>query len=75
MKTHPMFRQIPGAEKDAIILDTKDLRYRYVDDTQLLKDRQGNGVDGVIDEYLTEAGLEILQEKTHAVVTGWNSLT
>ena len=73
VKTHPMFRQIPGAEKDAIILDTKDLRYRYVDDTQLLKDRQGNGVDGVIDEYLTEAGLEILQEKTHAVITGWNA--
>ena len=73
VKTHPMFRQIPGAEKDAIILDTKDLRYRYVDDTQLLKDRQGNGVDGVIDEYLTESGLEILQEKTHAVITGWNA--
>ena len=43
------------------------------DDTQLLKDRQGNGVDGVIDEYLTEAGLEILQEKTHAIITGWNA--
>ena len=75
VKTHPMFRQIPGAQYDAIILDTKDLRYRYVDDTQLLKDRQGNGVDGVTDEYLTEAGLEILQEKTHAIITGWQSLT
>ena len=70
-----MFRQIPGAQFDAVILDTKDLRYRYIDDTSLLKDRQGNGVDGVTDEYLTEAGLEILQEKTHAVITSWQSLT
>ena len=70
-----MFRQIPGAQYDAVILDTKDLRYRYIDDTSLLKDRQGNGVDGVTDEYLTESGLEILQEKTHAVITSWQSLT
>lgn len=74
VKTHPQFRMIPGAESMMLILDTKDLRYRYIDDTALLKDRQGNGVDGVTDEYLTECGLELLQEKTHALITGWNEV-
>lgn len=75
VKTHPMFRQIPGAEKLMLILDTKDLRYRFIDDTTLLKDRQSPGVDGVTDEYLTECGLEMLQEKTHSMILGWNALS
>lgn len=74
VKTHPQFRMIPGAESMMLILDTKDLKYRYIDDTALLKDRQGNGVDGVTDEYLSECGLELLQEKTHALITGWTSV-
>jgi len=72
VKTHPMFRQITGFENNMIILDTKDLRYRFIDDTQLLKDRQTAGKDGVTDEYLTECGLELLQEKTHAGILNWS---
>lgn len=75
VKTHPQFRQISGAEKMGLLLDTADLRYRYVDDTALLKDRQTNDTDGVMDEYLTECGLEMLQEKTHGLITGWNALS
>lgn len=75
VKTHPQFRQIPGAEKMMLILDTKDLMYRFIDDTQLLKDRQSPGIDGVVDEYLTECGLEMLQEKTHALITGWADIS
>lgn len=74
IKTHPQFRDIPGAENMMLVLDTKDLRFRYIDDTALLKDRQSPGIDGVTDEYLTEAGLEMLQEKTHALITGWTSV-
>lgn len=74
VKTHPQFRMIPGAESMALILDTKDIKHRYIDDTALLKDRQANGIDGVTDEYLTECGLELLQEKTHALITGWTSV-
>lgn len=74
LKTHPMFRQIPGAEQMMLILDTSDLKYRYIDDTQLLKDRQSPGVDGIKDEYLTEAGLELIQEKTHGLITNWQTV-
>ena len=74
VKTHPMFRQISGYQHHSIFLDTKDLRYRYIDDTQLLKDRQAAGTDGVTDEYLTECGLEALQEKTHATLLNWQSI-
>jgi len=74
VKTHPQFRQIPGAEMMMLILDTKDLRYRYIDDLVLLKDRQSPGIDGVTDEYLAECGLEMLQEKTHALITGWDKI-
>lgn len=74
VKTHPQFRDIPGAENMMLILDTRDLRFRYIDDTALLKDRQSPGIDGVTDEYLTEAGLELLQEKTHALITGWQAV-
>lgn len=74
VKTHPMFRQISGAEDMMLIVDTADLRYRYVQDTVLLKDRQSPGIDGVVDEYLTECGLELLQEKTHALILGWQQV-
>lgn len=39
-------------------------------DTQLLRNRQGNGVDGVIHEYLTEDSMEVSVERAHAVLKG-----
>lgn len=38
--------------------------------TKLLKNRQGNGVDSVIHEYLTEMSLEVAVEKAHGLLTG-----
>lgn len=38
--------------------------------TQLLRNRQGNGIDGVIHEYLTETSMEVSQESAHAVLKG-----
>jgi hypothetical protein len=37
-------------------------------DTNLLTNRQNNDEDGVKDEYLTEAGLEVRLPKTHALI-------
>jgi hypothetical protein len=63
---HPLFSQT-GAElgSDLLIIDTPNLKYRYITDTVLLKDRQDKGVDGTADEYLTECGLEFHHPKTH----------
>ncbi len=38
--------------------------------TSLLRNRQGNGEDQVIHEYLTELSFEVSQEKVHGLITG-----
>lgn len=42
------------------LLDMDSFKYRYMQnrDTQLLLNIQNNDVDGQVDQYLTEAGLE-----------------
>lgn len=71
MTEHPLFSQA-GAPlaTDLLILDTAELVYRYIDDTQLLKDRQDKGTDGTAEEYLTECGLEFHHPKTHYWLKG-----
>jgi hypothetical protein len=57
-------------------VDMSLISYRYLAgngksrDTRLLKDRQGNGVDGIIEEYLTEAGLQVALENRHGLLYG-----
>jgi len=70
---HPQFRQIPGMDTAMVVVDFPYLVYRYLEgrDTQLLEDRQSPGSDTRISEYLTEAGLELTQDKVHAVIEGW----
>jgi hypothetical protein len=70
LKSHPLFNQHPLWRQDAVILDTKNLKYRALDDTMFIKNRQDNGEDASKDEYLTECGLEVWYEETHAYVTG-----
>jgi len=72
---HPQFRQIPGMDDAMVIVDFPYLKYRYLEgrDTALYENRQGNGVDGAIHEYLTECGLELLQDKTHTYIKNWSS--
>jgi len=73
---HPQFRMIPGMENSMLIVDFPFTRYRYLAnrDTQLLRDRQGNDEDAVKHEYLTECGLELLQDKVHAYIKNWTAL-
>ncbi len=63
-----------------VLLDMgrNNVSYRYLDgggplgsrDTKLLRNRQANDRDGQLDEWITEAGLQFGQSKTHAVLTG-----
>ena len=70
---HPQFRQIPSMGSAALILDFPYLKYRFLEgrDTSLLRDRQSNDEDARKHEYLTECGLELLQDKVHTYVKGW----
>lgn len=59
----------PYADK-AVVLDMENVMYAYLKgrDTALLTDRQANGDDEVVEEYLSEVGLKIKLEKTHCVL-------
>jgi hypothetical protein len=71
---HPQFRMVPGMDNAAVIIDFPYLKYRYMEgrDTQLLRDRQSNDLDAVKHEYLTECGLELMQDKVHTYIKNWN---
>lgn len=62
---HPAFSATPYLQNDLFVLDTENLRYRHLQDTTYLKNRQDAGVDGKTDEFLTEAGLEVQHGSTH----------
>lgn len=74
-----MFAENTAWNGMAFGLDMGLLSYRYLGgngqnrDTRLLKDRQGNGVDGIIEEYLTEAGLQLALENRHGLLYGVTS--
>ena len=65
---------VPGMDNAAIIIDFPYLKYRYMEgrDTSLLTDRQAADSDSSKSEYLTECGLEMLQDKPHAYIKNWN---
>lgn len=73
---HPQFRQIPEMDEAMVIVDFPYIKYRYMRgrDTNILRDRQNNGEDSMKHEYLTECGLELLQDKVHAYIYGWSSI-
>lgn len=69
-KNHPLMSQHPLWRKDAFVIDTRNLIYRALDDTKFIKNRQNNGDDCSLDEFLTECGLEVHFEETHAYIQG-----
>jgi hypothetical protein len=72
---HPQFRQIPNMKNSMVIVDFPYLSYRYLEgrDTQLLENRQANDADSQKHEYLSECGLELIQDKTHAYIKNWSA--
>lgn len=56
----------------AVVLDVSQLTYIYLQtrDTQLQLNVQLNGYDKVKDQYFSEVGLKMLQEKRHAKLIG-----
>lgn len=56
----------------AFLLDMECFRYRYMNgrDTQLQTNVQAPDVDGIVDQYLSEVGLERKQAPRHAMLKG-----
>jgi hypothetical protein len=70
LKTHPLFNQHPVWRQNGLVLDVDNLVSRPIDDTMFIKNRQQPGEDAAKDEFLTETGLEVHFEKTHAYLQG-----
>ena len=79
MKTHPLFSYDATTRNMGILLEPKELSYRFIDDTTFYgennsKDHSfGYGqrrVDGINEEFLTEAGLEFGLPQKCAVMNG-----
>lgn len=72
---HPQFRQVPNMKNAMIIVDFPYLSYRYLEgrDTTLLENRQAADADSIKSEYLTECGLELLQDKVHSYIKNWSA--
>lgn len=54
-----------------VVLDMEAITYRFLTgrDTKLITDRQDNGADEKIEEYLSEVGLQFEQESRHAIAS------
>lgn len=79
MKTHPLFSYDATTRNMAIILEPKEIDYRYIDDTSFYGESkskshpEGYGqrrVDGINEEWLTECGLEFGLPQKCAVLNG-----
>lgn len=62
---HPAFSATNYLANDLFVLDTENIRYRHLQDTTYLRNREDRGVDGKADEFLTECGLEVQHGSTH----------
>jgi len=79
LKTHPLFSYDATTRNMGILLEPKELTYRYIDDTTFYGESsnkthsEGYGqrrVDGTNEEFLTEAGLEFGLAQKCAVLNG-----
>lgn len=70
LKSHPLMTMDASTRSDMYCLDTKYIKYRYVDDTKYKPEIQANDLDGSKSEYITEAGLEVQFERSHAIING-----
>uniref|UniRef100_A0A6M3K1S8 Putative capsid protein n=1 Tax=viral metagenome TaxID=1070528 RepID=A0A6M3K1S8_9ZZZZ len=77
VKTHPLFSFEATNRNSMLIFEPEDLRYRYIDDTMFRKappDSEAQvSIDGTVEEYLTECGLEYHHPNGWGWLNGFNS--
>lgn len=71
LKTHPLFSYDATTRNMMVLLEPKELTYKYIDDTKYIdyKDSAGH-LDGDEAEFLTECGLEFGLAEKCAVLNG-----
>jgi len=77
LKGHPLLSQNPTFASWGFIIDPKNVVYRPLKnrDTKFLTDRQDNGADAIVHEFLTECGLELRHVPTHGVFMNASAFT
>jgi Family of unknown function (DUF5309) len=79
MKTHPLFSFDATTRNMGVLLEPKEMGYRYVDDTQFYGESSSKShssgygqrrIDGLNEEFLTECGLEFGLPQKCAVLNG-----
>ena len=79
LKTHPLFSHDATTRNMMVIIEPKELEYKYIDDTtfygegKATQHPEGYGarrIDGTNEEYLTECGLEFGLPQKCAVLNG-----
>lgn len=73
--THPLFTFEETNRNSMMIFEPANISYRYITDTMFKPDKLwqvggGDGVDGPREEYLTEAGLELVHPETGGILSG-----
>lgn len=66
LKTHPLFNYEPSLQYSMLAFEPENLNYRFIDDTTFFGEggktaatgTNGGRIDGLNEEFLTEAGLE-----------------
>jgi len=72
---HPLFSENSIMRTWAFVIDTRNIVYRYMDgrDTTLQEKIQETDADGRKDQYMTECGLELRFEDSHAIFKGMSA--
>lgn len=76
LKTHPLFSHDPATRNDMLILEPRNLRTRYIDDTFFVSDpedrrNRNHSKDGREEEFITEIGLEYHNLSTFGYLSGF----
>ena len=75
MRTHPLFSYEPTTRNTMVIVEPKELRYRFIDDTNFVEDDGKHGasrLDGTNEEWMTDCGLELHFPLKFAILSGIN---
>ena len=68
IQEHRLMTENPTFKSWGFVVDPDCLYYRVVDDTEWMPNREGNGADRIIGEYLAEIGFEVQQQYRHGVI-------